>query len=466
MSTNPQNTNIQKPPQEISETVLVIDSTDVMVKYYVAGRWIESTLFTGFSYRTGLKIDGVFGFQKGKVPIKAIISEDGHQIEVIFTDPFRKGENYAYELQMLINPSDFIQTLGNLKIIEWPKENLSKIVFLKNAGKIFFSSALAQIELNKKEITRAIVPGSFARSITSHSRKSSAIRIEWGYPSLYQILFTYTIKNTGDKTARNIHLNAYHPPTTKFQQVSPSESSQYSYQHDEDENQILDLTIDVLPPGKTIKIPVSLQIRKTGNIGAGVSLPNFGSWQGFREITAPNSTGEAMIQSSRYWPLQHPDVLDLVKALKKNAINASQYIKLAFEFVTQRVTYNLNGIREDAATVLKSREGDCSEMSDLFVTILRAGGIPAKIVHGWVVDLKSHELGPHAWCEFFSPKVGMRECDPTWGYLTGVSCQHITRQREGLVNDQHTFSWSYQGETSIKIEEDVQFSLISNRNSP
>ncbi|MHA1618915.1 MAG: transglutaminase-like domain-containing protein [Promethearchaeota archaeon] len=465
MPTNSPKTISQKAPQEISETVLVIDRTDIMVKYYVAGRWTESTLFTGFSYRTGLKIDGVVGFQKGKIPIKATISKDGHQIEVTFANPFHEGEKYVYELQMLINPSEFIQSLGNLKIIEWPKENLSEIVFLKNAGKIFFSSALAQIKINPDNAERAIVPGKFARSITSHSRKSSAIRIEWGFPSLYQVLFTYTIKNTGDKPARNIHLNAYHPPTTKFQKVYPSESSQYSYQQDKDENQILDLIIDELPPGKILKIPISLQIKKKGNTGAGVLLPNFGSWQGFREITAPQSTGEAMIQSSRYWPLDHPDVIDLVKFLKKNAINASQYIKLAFEFVNQRVTYKMNGIREDAATVLQSREGDCSEMSDLFVTILRAGGIPSKIVHGWVVDLKTYELGPHAWCEFFSPKLGMRQCDPTWGYLTGVSCQHITRQREGLIKDQHTFSWSYQGETTVTIEEEVHFSLISNRKS-
>ena len=462
MPTTSQNTNSQKIPQEISETVLVIDRTDVMVKHYVAGRWADSTLFTGFSYYTGLKIDGVVGYQTGKVLIAATISEDGHQIEVTFAKPFHNGENYAYELQMLINPSECIQSLGNLKILEWPKENLSKIVFLKNAGKIFFSSALAQIKINPEDHTRAIVPGSFARSITSHSRKSSAIRIEWGFPSLYQVLFTYTIRNTGNKPAKNIHLNAYHPPTTKFQQVTPSQSSQYSYQHDEDENQILDLSIDVLPPGKILKIPVRLQIRKTGNTRAGVSLPNFGSWSDFRDITVPQSTGEAMIQSSRYWPLENPDIIDLVKVLKKNAINASQFIKLAFEFVNQKVKYKLNGIREDAATVLRSREGDCSEMSDLFVAILRGGGIPAKIIHGWVVDLESHELGPHAWCEFFTPNTGFRQCDPTWGYLTGVSCQHITRQREGLVNDQHTFSWSYQGETTIKIEEDVQFNLISN----
>ncbi|TFH26575.1 MAG: hypothetical protein E4G98_06925, partial [Promethearchaeota archaeon] len=167
MPTTSQNTNSQKIRQEISETVLVIDRTDVMVKHYVAGRWADSTLFTGFSYYTGLKIDGVVGYQTGKVLIAATISEDGHQIEVTFAKPFHNGENYAYELQMLINPSECIQSLGNLKILEWPKENLSKIVFLKNAGKIFFSSALAQIKINPEDHTRAIVPGSFARSITS-----------------------------------------------------------------------------------------------------------------------------------------------------------------------------------------------------------------------------------------------------------------------------------------------------------
>jgi transglutaminase-like putative cysteine protease len=100
-------------------------------------------------------------------------------------------------------------------------------------------------------------------------------------------------------------------------------------------------------------------------------------------------------------------------------------------------------------------------MSDLLVCILRAAKIPAKIVHGWTIDLETHSLNPHAWCEFFSPRAnGWRQCDPTWGYLTGVSCQHICRQREGLSPDQHTFTWSYLGDAKISVQEHINLTVI------
>ena len=193
---------------------------------------------------------------------------------------------------------------------------------------------------------------------------------------------------------------------------------------------------------------------------ASILLPNFGSWQDFNQITKTNSIGKALLAPSTYWPIQSPLIQELVHALKKNAINASQFIVLAFEFVNQKITYEINGIRVDAKTTLITRKGDCSEMSDLFVCILRAGGIPAKIVHGWIIELEnnSHKLEPHAWCEFFSPRVeGWLQADPTWGFLTGVSCQHITRQREGLISDQHTFSWRFKGETDLAVDEQISF---------
>ncbi|MHA1796015.1 MAG: transglutaminase-like domain-containing protein, partial [Promethearchaeota archaeon] len=205
--------------------------------------------------------------------------------------------------------------------------------------------------------------------------------------------------------------------------------------------------------------PFILSILKNGN--ASIILPHFGKWKEYREITAPNTIGEILIKSSRFWPLKSKNLRDLVQILKNSAINASEFIQLAFEFVNQKVTYEINGIRQDASTVLQTRKGDCSEMSDLFVAILRGGGIPAKIVHGWVIDLPSLKLEPHAWCEFFSPQAGgWRECDPTWGFLTGVSCQHITRQREGIVQEQHAFSWKYQGETEISVDEQISIIKI------
>ncbi|WP_457557272.1 transglutaminase-like domain-containing protein [Candidatus Harpocratesius sp.] len=470
MSMNSLKKSSQK-KQEIRTTELVIDSNDVMVKEYVAGRWKSDELFAGFSYSFTIKIDGVRGFQnlpsieyksgikKGKIPIEAKLNGFKNEIHVKFSRPYQKGEIYAYELHFLINPDGFIQHLGSLKIIDWPKQDLSRIIFLPNSGSIFFSSALAKITADVRSRAKIIEPGGFSHSIISHSRKSSAIRIEWGKVPPILLQFNYIIRNIGRNPAKNIKLTSYIPPNTKFQKSFIKLNRNINQNNDLDENTMVQFELENLEPKIQYTFSFNVQIIKTGN--RSIILPNFGTWNEYKNLTSPNTIGESMIQPSRFWPLENPKIVELVKVLKKHSINASQYIKIAFEFVNQKISYEINGIREDAASVLASRKGDCSEMSDLFVAILRGGGIPAKIVHGWIIELGSFKLEPHAWCEFFSPRAGgWRECDPTWGYLTGVSCQHITRQREGIIKEQHAFSWIYQGETDVSVEEQISITKV------
>jgi len=443
--------------REIKEVVLVIEKNDVMVKRFVAGIWPGPKMFTGFQYITALQLDAVEVFQKNKVRAKTKLHSDHHTVDVDFTNPIAPGEKYVYEFRLLLNPKT-IQHLGGLHILEWPKERLTEINFLRSTGKIFFSSVLAQIQADLQTKTRTIVPGKFAKSLTSHSRKTSAIRIEWGHPSQYTLNFQYTITNQGSVTASDIELQAYIPPTTKFQSVINPLRSDLHIESDDDHNSLLHINAGNIAPNSHRTIEVSMNLLLKGNTS--VLLPNFGSWQDYSQLTKTKSIGKALLAPSTYWPLQSHLIQELVQALKKNAINASQFIILAFEFVNQKITYEINGFRADANTTMLTRKGDCSEMSDLFVCILRAGGIPAKIVHGWTIDLESHELEAHAWCEFFSPRAqGWRAADPTWGFLTGVSCQHITRQREGLIPDQHTFSWRFKGETDLAIEEQISFQV-------
>ena len=170
-----------------------------------------------------------------------------------------------------------------------------------------------------------------------------------------------------------------------------------------------------------------------------------------------------MLKPSTYWPIFDPEIQDLITALNINSINASTFIKLAFEFVNRKIRYEINGFRDNAANALRLRRGDCSEISDLFVSILRGGGIPARIVHGWTINPEDQVLNDkgHAWCEFYSPSAKTwRQCDPTWGFLTGVSCQHICRQREGINLEQNTFYWNYRGETELQVQESVSYQLL------
>ncbi len=433
-----------------------------MVKQFVAGIWEGINPFLGFSYSTSLLIDGCAAYIKGKisVPTTKTKTEDGIKIEVEFPNPIRSGEKYVYELQLLLNRNS-IEKIGNLNVFEWPKENLTEIVFLQNSGKIFFSSALAKIIFDAKEKTRSIIPGVFAKSLVSHASKSSGIRIEWGIAPTYRIYYHYQLINLGSNNARNVEFSSYIPPATKFQNVVNPMISQAKIIKDDDNNSIIKFNIGEIPARKTEYISFHVDVMPKGNLG--VMLPNFGKWTEYMIITKEGSLGEKMLNPSIYWPLFDSDIQDLITALKNNSINASTFIKLAFEFVNRKIRYEINGFRDNAANALRLRSGDCSEISDLFVSILRGGGIPARIVHGWTINPENLHLNDkgHAWCEFYSPSAKTwRQCDPTWGFLTGVSCQHICRQREGLNLEQNTFFWSYQGETELEVKETISYQIF------
>ena len=80
-----------------------------------------------------------------------------------------------------------------------------------------------------------------------------------------------------------------------------------------------------------------------------------------------------------------------------------------------------------AIQVLKTMKGDCNEHSILTVAILRAIGIPSRVVFGLVYD--SGSFFYHAWVEAFDGKNWI-EFDPTWGLFPA----DILRIRIGTGN--------------------------------
>jgi len=70
--------------------------------------------------------------------------------------------------------------------------------------------------------------------------------------------------------------------------------------------------------------------------------------------------------------------------------------------------YEYNNI-QTASQVLRSRYGKCDELTALFVSLVRAVGVPARVVEGYSyaedgVDMQFGEhWGPHAWAEVYFP---------------------------------------------------------------
>jgi len=88
------------------------------------------------------------------------------------------------------------------------------------------------------------------------------------------------------------------------------------------------------------------------------------------------------------------------------------YARKCFQWTYANMTYgNMNTGLHTIANLMKTMTGDCGNYSSVFISLLRAKGIPARhivMVHGKLDEY-------HVRAEFFVPGFGWVPADPTWG---------------------------------------------------
>ena len=119
------------------------------------------------------------------------------------------------------------------------------------------------------------------------------------------------------------------------------------------------------------------------------------------------------------------------------------------EWTKKNIDYDLSTLTESvsqkASWVLKNREGVCDELTNLFIAMNRALGIPAKFVSG-VAYTNSEQFeegfGPHGWAEVYFPEYGWVPFDVTYGEFGFVDVGHV-KLKEGMdANEASTkFQW-------------------------
>ncbi|MDE2026757.1 MAG: transglutaminase domain-containing protein, partial [Patescibacteria group bacterium] len=131
------------------------------------------------------------------------------------------------------------------------------------------------------------------------------------------------------------------------------------------------------------------------------------------------------LEQQQYWQVNNQQIKNLAKQLKTP--------EAIYEYVVQHVTYDFsritNGqVRLGALAVLQNPSSAvCLEFTDLFVTLSRAAGIPAREVDGFAntqntisrpLSLSQDIL--HAWPEYYDDtEHSWIMVDPTWGNTTG-----------------------------------------------
>jgi len=146
------------------------------------------------------------------------------------------------------------------------------------------------------------------------------------------------------------------------------------------------------------------------------------------------------------------EILSLSKQLTANSNTLYEAVNNIINFVTDNVKYTYNPPQYDALYTLRTKTGNCQNFAHLAIALLRAAGVPARIVGGislkepWRVPagkgstlIQSMGQGGHAWLEVYFPDLGWLLYDPQQTKQF-TSTRHI-KQTHGLDSNDINDSW-------------------------
>ena len=99
------------------------------------------------------------------------------------------------------------------------------------------------------------------------------------------------------------------------------------------------------------------------------------------------------------------------------------------DWTKTNIKYDLNTLTAKAVQksswVLENKEGVCDELTNLFISMLRSVGIPARFVTGTVYTNIEDGWGNHGWAEVYFPGEGWVSWDVTFGQYGWVDPSHL-----------------------------------------
>lgn len=130
-------------------------------------------------------------------------------------------------------------------------------------------------------------------------------------------------------------------------------------------------------------------------------------------------------------------------------------VKIA-EWIRQNVEYDLSTLTADvvqkSSWVLEYRQGVCDELTNLFISMVRSIGIPARFVSGTVYSNLDYQWGPHGWAEVYLPGYDWVPFDVTFGQYGWISPSHVELKDDfDSGTPSVEYSWQSTG-VDVKIE--------------
>ncbi len=129
----------------------------------------------------------------------------------------------------------------------------------------------------------------------------------------------------------------------------------------------------------------------------------------------PEKVREIYLRDGEKYDINNPYIKALVKKVLDGETNYYRKVRKIFQFIGERLHYELAGGWNPAPVVLKRGSGSCSEYTFSFISMLRAAGIPARYVGSVVERGTGYDWVFHRWAEVYFPGYGWVPVDAQGG---------------------------------------------------
>ncbi len=328
-------------------------------------------------------------------------------IDINFTDPvIGKGETQYFEVTY--NIDDFATKTGEVWEITIPKledkETYRNYSVNLSVPKLFGVEAYVSPNPSQKDEDRNSYKYTFSKTTISES----GVFAGFGNFQVYTFVLNYHLENP---IPRSSSVEIPIPPDTAYQKVyiNSIKPEPKKVVIDEDGNW---LAVFDLKSKERIDAVV------TGSVQI-YSAP--------REIPlniSPNL--ERYLEPTQYWQVTDPSIIQIAQELRSP--------RAIYDYVLNTLTYDYDRVKPNvqrfgAVSSLNNPDSAiCMEFTDLFITLARATGIPAREINGYAYT-DNPEIQPlslvadvlHAWPEYWDEERQVWvPVDPTWGSTSGI----------------------------------------------
>ena len=180
-----------------------------------------------------------------------------------------------------------------------------------------------------------------------------------------------------------------------------------------------------------------------------------------------------------------PEFIALSKKLTGKAATEYEAVTAILDYVADEIKYTYNPPHTDALTTLTTKTGNCTNIAHISMALLRAAGIPARMVGGttlnkqWRIPIdhekylvKTMGQGGHAWIEVYFPDLGWLSYDPKQSKQF-TSTRHV-KDTHGLDYKDVVDTWTgspyapayTEAVEAHFVDDSVDVKLMGSQNSP